>query len=220
MQTIVISLGGSMINPGKINLKFLKALKEVIYQHSKENKIVIVTGGGKTARDYISALEGKTRLEKDLIGIDCTRLNARLIASYLGANKTIPIKLKEVKPLLKKHRIVICGGLEPGKTSDGTTAEIARDVKADILINMTNVKGLFTKDPRKYKTAKFINRISHKAFKEELKRIKEKPGQHFVLDKVAADICRKDKRQIIILKGIKNLDNLLRNKKFEGTIIS
>lgn len=220
---LVISVGGSAINPGVVQNKFLEDLKKAILKHSKKEKIVICTGGGFIARDYIKAL----RLEKinenkqDLIGIDCTRLNARLVAFILkDCNQEIPKTVKEVKKLHRKHRIVVCGGLGPGKTSDGTTASIAKELGAKTLVNMTNVKGLFNKNPKVYKNAKFIPKISHKEFKVFVDKVHEKPGQHFVLDSYAAKICRGRNINVVILKGVKQLDNYLKGKKFVGTIVS
>ena len=43
---IVISLGGSIIVPNKVDYKFLSEFKKLILMYSKKNKIVIVTGGG------------------------------------------------------------------------------------------------------------------------------------------------------------------------------
>ena len=224
MKIIVISLGGSIINPGKIDYKFLKEFKQLILKISKNNKIIICTGGGKIARDYIEVLKDKKPSTKDLMGIQCTRLNAYLLATFINDSNLkiesiIPTKLKEVKELTKKYKIIICGGLEPGKTSDGTTAEIAQVLKAKELINITNVDGLFNKDPKKYRNAKFIPLISHQDFKDKLNKIREGPGQHFVLDSHAADICRKENIKVIILQGVRNLKNYLEGKKFTGTIV-
>ena len=43
---IVISLGGSVIVPDKIDVNFLEKFKKIINKIKKGNKIVIVTGGG------------------------------------------------------------------------------------------------------------------------------------------------------------------------------
>ncbi|MBL7051540.1 MAG: UMP kinase [Nanoarchaeota archaeon] len=221
MKTIVISVGGSMINPGKVNIPFLKKIKEIILNSSKKNKIVICTGGGAIAREYINALKDKNTYTKDIMGIHCTMLNAKLLASTIEkCNQEIPRTLEEVKDNIQSFNIVICGGLRPGTTSDGTTAAIADYLNADMLINMTNVKGLYTKDPNKHKDAKFIPKISHKDFKVIMDKVQEKPGQHFILDSLAAKICREENIDVVILRGINNLKKLLENKKYQGTLIS
>ena len=88
---IVISLGGSLINPGKVDYDFLKQFKKVI---SKLNhKFIIVTGGGKIAREYIEALRKEKLNEKilSLMGIKTTKLNAMLVSNFLNTHMLIPI---------------------------------------------------------------------------------------------------------------------------------
>ena len=221
-MTIVISLGGSIIVPKEVDYKFLKEFKKTILS-VKNKKIVICTGGGFTARDYIQALR-KEKLNdytQDLIGIEVTRLNAKLVASFIRkCNQEIPTTLEQVKKLLQTHNIVICGGLSSGQTSDGTTATIADYLDANEMINITNVKGLYDKDPRKFKNAKFIPKISHKEFYKMISKLKKEPGQHFVLDTLAAEIAMKAKIKVVILQGMKNLKGCITKKKFVGTIIN
>lgn len=220
---IVISLGGSVIVPDKVDLKYLNSFRDMIRRISKKNKTIIVTGGGKTARTYISALE-KDSLDKrtiSYIGIFATRLNAKLLASVLKI-KRVPSTEKELKILDKHQRIIVTGalGFHPNMTSDGTAAEAAMHLKADLFINITNVNGLYTKDPRKYKDAKHIKDISFKDFYDITKKIKFKAGQHFVLDQRAAEIIYKHKIKTgIVNRNIKNIEKLINNKEFDGTMI-
>ena len=108
---------------------------------------------------------------------------------------------------------------KPHQTSDSTAAEIAKRFRT-IFINLTNVAGLHDKNPKEHKDAKFIPKISWKDFDRMANRIKFKPGQHFVLDQSASKIIRKNKIITFILgQNMNQLDNLLKNKKFKGTII-
>ncbi|MSR86344.1 hypothetical protein EXS74_03030 [Candidatus Woesearchaeota archaeon] len=219
MKSVVISIGGSLINPEKLNTRFLKDLKKIISKQ-KNRKIVLVTGGGYIAREYMHPFP-KAR-EESLIGIQCTQLHARLLSLLLKDTEEISETWKQLKKEVKKERLVICGGFKEGigMTSDGTSAEIAKLIKADLFINMTNVAGLYTKDPRKHKDAELISYISHKAFKEMIDKHHEKPGQHFVLDQHAAKVCKEENIPVIILTGTKNLEKVLKEKTFKGTLIS
>ena len=128
----------------------------------------------------------------------------------------------EVKRSLKRKNIVICGalGFQPESTSDGNAAEVAKKIKADFFVNITNIKGLYNKHP-KLKGAKFIPSITFEDFWNRAKKIKFKAGQHFVLDKLAAKIIRRAKiKTYIVSNNIKNLENLLYGKKFVGTVIN
>lgn len=224
-KTIVLSVGGSIFNPSEFNYSFMSKLKKTLSKISKKHKIVVVIGGGKTARNYIAPLRksGMNENKASLIGIAATRLNARLFAMFFGdiASQHVAGNMKEVKNLLSKKRIVFCGGLRfiPDNTSDGTAATLANYFKTDF-INMTNVKGLYNKDPKKFRNAKFIPKISYIEFDKIVSRLKYEAGQHFVLDQHASKIIKKNNlKTYIIGPDLKNLERLVSGKKFTGTVI-
>jgi len=115
-EVVVISLGGSLIIPNKINFKFLDSFKKTLRKHYKTHKFIIVCGGGIIARKYISALANEKRPEKELslAGIMATRMNARFMMQYFDkkdANDTLPMSMKEIRNALPKNNVVICGAL-------------------------------------------------------------------------------------------------------------
>ena len=136
------------------------------------------------------------------------------------ANEGIPHDMKRVKNLLKYNRVVFCGALRysPEQTSDTTSAKLAHYFKCDF-INMTNVKGLYDKNPKKFRSAKFISDIGYNDFLNMARQIEYKPGQHFVLDQKAAKIIKDYKIQTFILGSNEALDNLLNEKHFMGSVI-
>lgn len=226
-EVIVISLGGSLIIPNEVDIKVLQKLKKVILKNSKKYKFIIVCGGGSTARKYINGLR-KAKVNETFqsyAGISATRMNARFMNYMFNQDATygIPHTLKEVKKYLAKHNIVFCGALEykPKQTSDSTSAEIAKEFKAKF-INLTNIKGLYTDNPLTHKNAKFIPEISWEDFHKKALKMTFKPGQHFVLDQTASRIIKKNKIPTYIINGKapKEIDKLLNNKKFKGTIIN
>ena len=226
-KVVVLSLGGSLIIPNKIDIEFLKHFKKIILKNSKKYKFVIVCGGGNTARNYINGLDlknqKKTEFFQSLLGISVTRLNARFMTYFFDkdANKGIPHDMKTVKNMLKFSNVVFCGALRYAKnqTSDTNAAKLANHFKTEF-INLTNVKGLYDKYPKQFKSAKFISEIDHTEFLKQANKIKFKPGQHFVLDQNAAKIIKKyNITTHIIGQDLKQLDNLLNEKHFIGTII-
>jgi uridylate kinase len=225
MKKWVISLGGSQIVPDKVDYKFLKRFRDLIESHPSQ-KFVVVTGGGSIARKYITALRklGSSNKKQALTGIAITRLNAGLLAKFFGAkaNEIVPKNMTKVKNLLNKNQVVFCGGLRYKKksTSDGTAAKLAVKLKTPF-INITNVKGLYTSNPKTNKNAKFIKKISWKKFDEKASKIKFKAGQHFVLDQKAAKIILKYKIPTYIVESLDDVDKILQGQKnFQGTIIS
>lgn len=222
---MILSLGGILIVPDKIDINFLEKFRKTINKHKNNYKFVIVTGGGSVARKYISALKkaGKSEYFQGLAGIGATRMNARFLTYLFGrdANEGIPHDMKHVRNLLRKNNPIFCGALRYARheTSDATSAKLARFFNT-CFVNLTLVDGLYTKNPLKYKDARFIAKISWKDFYKKATKTKFKPGQHFVLDQKAAGIIKKYKIKTYILgKNLRNLDNLLSGKKFKGTII-
>ena len=225
-KTLVLSLGGSLIIPDSIDIKFLDKFKKILQKNYKTHKFVVVCGGGSVARKYIEGLkkENPTRKELSLAGIRATRLNAKFLMQFFGkseANDKLPLNMKSVKSNLSKNNVVFCGALRynPNSTSDGTAAKLAHYLNSNF-INLTNVKGLFTNNPKTHTKAKFIPEISWKDFEKQAKAIKFKAGQHFVLDQEAATIIKKHKIPTYIIgPNLSNLQKLINNKKFTGTTI-
>ncbi len=225
-EVVIISLGGSLIIPGeKPNIFLLKKFRKVIQNNLSKNSFVIVCGGGFRARKQISILrkKGASKKEQALAGINATKENARLVMSFFNnSNKQLPKSKEDIKKMLKKYPIVICGALKYAKneTSDGTAAQIAVIYKSRF-INLTNVKGLYTSDPKKEKSARFIKKTSWEMFEKMANKIKYLPGQHFVLDQKAASIIKKNRIDTYLIgKNLSNMDKLIKEKKFVGTTIS
>jgi uridylate kinase len=210
-KVIVISLGGSLVIPSEINRAFLRRFKRTILKNLKSHKFVIVTGGGNRARRYMALAKkgGKSRKEIAMRGIKATRENAETVMEVFGkiSNNKLPKNKKEVKELLERQKVVICGSLiyAENETSDGTAAKLARYLKTDF-INITDTLGLYTSDPRRNKSAKLILNITWENFLAKAGRIKFLLGQHFVLDQNAAKIIKSGKIKTYI-------------KRFKGTII-
>ncbi len=225
-RTIVISLGGSIIIPDKINFTFLHQFKKTLKELYPKYKLVVVCGGGSIARKYIAGLreEGiKSNYQLSQAGIRATRENAMFMMQFFGkqANDSLPLDMKQVKSNLNKNSVVFCGGLRyaDNSTSDETSAKLAKYLNSTF-INMTNVAGLYTSDPRTNKKAKLIKKISWKDFEAKALKLKYKPGQHFVLDQKASTLIKQHKIPTYILgPDLSQLKNVLNNKKFEGTLI-
>jgi uridylate kinase len=226
-KVIVLSLGGSLIVPGKIDIDFLEKFRKVLLKNRKKYRFVVVCGGGSTARNYIKGLEDEKSRKKvylqSMMGIASTRMNARFMTYFFGkdANRGIPHEMKEVKDSLRKNDIVFCGALryEVDQTSDSTAVKLARFLRCDF-VNLTNVKGLYEKNPKRFRSAKFIPEISSKDFLKRARKIEFHPGQHFVLDQTAARIVHKyGVRSFILGEDMDNLDRFLNGRHYVGTVI-
>ncbi len=226
----VISLGGSLIVPDKINWKFLKEFRKLIISRIKKGeKFIIVTGGGGTAREYQNAASKITNLtndDRDWIGIHTTRLNAHLIKTIFRnyahprINKNPRTKENLDVHFKKGEGIMVAAGWRPGWSTDYVATILAERLKAKRLLNLSNVKYVCDKDPNKFKDAKKFENMTWKKFRK-LVGNKWEPGANTPFDPVASKHAQEIGLEIVIAEGrnIKNLANILDGKKSIGTII-
>jgi uridylate kinase len=220
----VISLGGSLVVPNEINIKFLSLFKNIIEKKIKENKkFIIIVGGGKTARNYQNAAKALTKVSNedlDWLGIHATRINAHLLLTIFRKYAYFRIIKNPKEKINFKEKILIAAGWKPGFSTDYDAVLLAKTYGSDTIINLTNVDYVYDKDPNKFKSAKPFKEIS---WKDYLKLIEQKwiPGMSAPFDPIASKLAQKFKFKVIILNGrkLKNLENYLTNKTFKGTII-
>jgi len=223
-KLFVISLGGSLINPGEIDTKFLKSFKTVINTYNNKGcRFILITGGGKPARTYQSALTDTSKPSKndlDWMGIFATRLNAQLVRLMFGASahKTV-IEDPNIKVLFKE-KVLVAGGWMPGRSTDDDAVRLAKVYGAHTIVNLSNIDYVYTKDPRKFKDAKKIESISWKDL-QKIIGTKWTPGANTPFDPIAAKFAMTHKLSVVIANGknLKNLINILDGKKIQGTVV-
>jgi len=219
----VFSLGGSVFCKEEIDITFLKKFKSFILKWiKKKKKFLIFVGGGKTARIYQKAGRkfGVKNEQLDWIGIFATFLNAQLIKSIFGNFAFEKILSDPTKKIKTKKKIIIFGGWKPGRSTDYDCVLAAKTFKVKRVINLSDIDYVYDKDPKKFKDAKPLKRIS---FDDLLKIIGKEwiPGANLPFDPEAAKIAKNEKIKVIILNGknLKNLEKVFLEKKFKGTLI-
>ena len=82
---IVVAIGGSILLK-EYDCKKFQEYSAILKDLSKEHELFVVVGGGKPARDYIGVVRdlGAGEAQCDDIGIEVTRINAKLMLSALG----------------------------------------------------------------------------------------------------------------------------------------
>ncbi len=223
-EIIVFSIGGSLIVPNKIDTNFLKNFRKLILKLINNNKkIIIIAGGGKTARDYMNAASSIIKIkenDKDWLGIHATRLNAHLLKTIFFKEAHANVIKNPNSKINFEEDILIASGWEPGCSTDYDAVLIAKNLGAKKLVNLSNIDYVYNKDPNRFKDAKKIKEINWKEFRKLLPK-KWSPGLNSPFDPVAAKESEKINLEVAILNGkkMKNLENYLENRKFNGTII-
>jgi uridylate kinase len=224
MANTIISLGGSVIVPDKINTDFLRKFRGIISDFIKKgNRAVIVCGGGKTARKYCEAAKKAGKISDDgldRIGIKATILNAELVKSMFGKSAYEKVVNEPDKKITTDKKIIIASGWKPGWSTDYDAVLLAKRFGAKRIINISNIGYVYDKDPGKHKDAKKITSISWSSF-QKIIGTRWKPGSNLPFDPVAAKLARQLKMEVIIAKGtdIANLKKILNNSEFKGTVI-
>ncbi|WP_340819700.1 UMP kinase [Methanolobus sp. WCC4] len=201
---IILSVGGSILakelKPDSF-LGYAEALKEL----AREHEIVVVTGGGAAARDYISVARstGANEVECDYIGIDITRLNAKLLISALGdaAYPEPPKDYKEAQDVLSSGKIIVMGGVIPGQTTDAVAAILTEYLRADLLVISTAVDGVYSADPREDPEAVKYETMTAKELVNTVMATEMKAGSKSPVDPLAAKIIERCNIETIVMEG-------------------
>jgi uridylate kinase len=201
---IVLSVGGSILakdlDPKHFSA-YASALKELAHKH----QIVVVTGGGIAARNYIDVARavGANEVVCDFIGIDITRLNAQLLITALGstAYPKPPTTYKEAESALASGKIVVMGGVIPGQTTDAVSAILAEYLNADMMVIATSVDGVYSSDPREDPDAKKFDVMTAKELVGIVISTEMKAGSKSPVDPLASKIIERCNIDTIIMDG-------------------
>lgn len=223
-NVIIISVGGSLIVPGEIDIAFLKNFRDLILRQAKKGKrFVIICGGGRTARKYQEASKSiidTTKEDLDWLGIHGTRLNAHLLRTVFRGHAHPKIVKNPREKIIFKEKILIAAGWKPGFSTDYDAVMLAENLGIKKLVNMTNVDYVYDKDPKKFRDAKPMKNLTWDEFRKLLPK-GWKPGMNVPLDPNAARKAEKLGMEVVIINGkkMKNLENCLEGKDFAGTRI-
>ena len=201
----VIKIGGFLFGD-KLDDNRVKAYARVLKDVHREGLgIVVVAGGGETARKYIVAAraQGANEAQCDQVGIHAARLNARLLISALGedAFPEVPETVEELGRYFLTGKIVAMGGLQPAHSTDAVAAIAAEAINAKVFIKTTDAPGVCTKDPRKHPNAKKLDTIRIRELSEMLSESSITAGGYELIDPVALKVIERSKILTWIVPG-------------------
>ncbi|MCR4675675.1 MAG: UMP kinase, partial [Sphaerochaetaceae bacterium] len=196
MKLSVLSLGGSIISPDNVNSEFLSDLVKGVTKYLNDNpedKLIFVCGGGAPARNYqkayravVSEEEKQNALAQDWIGIKATHLNAELVKAVFGdlCQDTV-VTNPTVEDIPFKGRILVAGGWKPGFSTDTDAVYLAKRFGAKLVVNLSNIRKVYTADPKKDPNAKPVDSMSWVEFR---KMVGDEwvPGKNVPFDPIAS----------------------------------
>ncbi len=216
---------GTFFCPLKLQ-KLVEGIKKLI---DMDIKLSLVIGGGNIIRGRDAKNLNISRHKIDNIGMLATVINAITLEDYLNQNGIAAVMLSALEipkvgsfytaekaiELQKQGKVVVfSGGISNPYFSTDTSAVLrAMEIGADIVLKGTQVDGVYNKDPKIFKDAKKIDKLSHREVVDQRLEI---------MDTVAILLAEKVNLPIKIF-NLSNLENIrlsLIDKKIGSIIIS
>lgn len=209
-ETIILSVGGSLIVPDEIDADFLQKLKTLLLKEiSNGRTFVIMTGGGKTSRRYGSAaeqFENVTQTDIDAIGITACQINGHLLKLVF---KDVDIQINPDPEMY-----------QPGSSSDRAAVRAALKHNAKKIVNLSNISHVYTADPKKDPNAQKIEEMSWAEFRDIIPK-EFTPNLSSPFDPTAAKEADEAGIEVATMSGdnINELPKYLAGEKFIGSVI-
>lgn len=212
---VAISIGGSLLtkdadlkDPESFVDNF-KSYSDVIKSlYNKGHELVVVCGGGFPARLFQDIGRKFTDSVEmlDRLGIVGTDLNAYLFVAVLGDlayHKVLkdPVDVKAVYEKTKGKKVIVCSGWEPGGSTDLDATMHADEIGAKLVINATDIDGIYTTDPDKDPTAEKLPKLNYKRFRKIISKVPQTPGEYRLFDLKAIDILERCKIKLAVIDG-------------------
>jgi uridylate kinase len=230
---IVVKIGGSLLfnENDAINQNKISEFCDIIKSKKDTGTHVIVCGGGKLARNYIDAVRLFNGSETlcDTFGIEISRINSKLvIASFQNfAYPHVPRSIEELSKALLFDKPIVMGGLQPGQSTTSVALEVAEFIKAREVVILTDVEGIYDKNPKKYNDAKLLKHLSYNQLQEIIldgaDDNQAAAGEYRIFDTVSLQILKRSNLRVSVMSG-KDINEFKKlwggEKNINRTIIS
>ena len=203
----VFAVGGSIYTS---KLENTPEIAEAIQKHSP---VAVVVGAGKL-KENINAVDASEG-DKDLIGIQATRLNAKTLGIQMEAHPKIPETAEEIKEVAQTGQELVMGGLNPGFSTDAVAAITAELLDAELYI-ATDIDGVYTEDPSNPDAEK-LEEVSIPELREIVSGNSSDAGSYELIDKTALNIIERSNIETKVMEG--TIENLGNPEDAEGTDI-
>lgn len=208
-QRILLKLSGEalMSQAGSIDTDIVNRLAAEIKALCDINiQVGLVIGGGNILRGAEKAAQGMDRVSSDHMGMLATVINALAMQDSLEKHGQ-PVRVMSALKInqvcedyiqrrairhLEKGRVVIfaAGTGNPFFTTDSAASLRAIEIRADLMIKATKVKGVYSADPEKVKDAVFYPQLTYnEALDQRLN----------VMDTTALVLCRDNHMQMRVM---------------------
>ncbi|MBN2154997.1 MAG: UMP kinase [Candidatus Lokiarchaeota archaeon] len=228
----IIKFGGSIFfhqHSTELKVELIQELANIVLSHKEI--IGLVCGGGKVARYYIHAGRklGFKESTLDHLGIMVSRINAQVLITVLNKN-TYPdpiSNINQARLARSRNQLFVAGGFIPKQSTTTVAMQLCEVLDCNLIV-LTDVDGIYNKDPKTYPEAKKYDKIKVTEIQTLLtsRSNQEKiAGKYQIFDLLSWEILKRSKIQVRFINGI-DLNNLklLLSEDFEkskiGTLVS
>ena len=167
--------------------------------------MVLVVGGGVLAKKLVEKGKalGANRDALDQLGIAATWVCAQLmIAALEDLAYPTPIMTEEQLITLKDiDELLVLGGLHPRQSTNAVAARVAELTETKVLINVTDVDGVYDSDPDKNPEAKLLSEITLEELRKIVSSLANEPGAYPLFDERALEIIGRAGVEIWFVNG-------------------
>ncbi len=223
----ILSLGGSIISPEKVDVDFLRNFNTALRNYLAEDtsrKVILVCGGGSPARVYQEAYRTITDAPQsdaqDWIGIKATHLNGQLLCAVFSDLCTDALVTDPTQDIAFGGQVLVAAGWKPGFSTDTDAVYLAEKFGGNLIVNLSNIAKVYTDDPRKNPAAVPLDSITWEDFRTMVGD-EWTPGKNTPFDPIASRKAQELGMRVICADG-RNIDNtiaILRRQPFVGTTI-
>ena len=103
---------------------------------------------------------------------------------------------------MPRDKILIGGGYKPGSSTDYRAVLFAGAMQADLIINATDIDGVYTKNPKLHKDAEKLPTLTCLRLEEIIKQnTRQAPGEYGLFDLKGVKLAKKLGIPLIIIDG-------------------
>jgi len=130
----------------------------------------------------------------------------------------IPRSVEEFLRAWSTGRVVVLGGLQPGQSTNAVAALVAELVGADLLVNATDVAGIYDSNPKENPNARLLEEVKAEVL-EGMLRSEELAGLYELFDRVAMNIVKRSRVPLVFLSAydVRSLEGAIEGGEFTGT---
>ena len=184
IRRVLLKLSGEFLfefnGQVEVNMYLLNVIKQIKRLMRRGVEFVVVMGGGNLCRGRAMQKNGVGRLVADNVGMLSTAINGLVFQDYLK-QQSINSQVYSAFPIgsmaqmfdrahalqnIGLGNVVICvGGTgNPLCSTDSAASLRAIQLEVDALVKLSNVEGVYNKDPHVHKEAQFIKSMTYQEY--------------------------------------------------------